>query len=253
VNAFHSLRLAEPRSDERFPVERRLFAGIAIRPGDLLDPAARQMLVHLYSAIGGSGYLVKIVGLSEASPLEHVVAAADFVFRLYIRTGRDVILGGGKNLALAFVAAGLPAALLGIAEGEVFGVGSTGRKRGARPIYSSTLWRSVAASTVAATLRAEILFYKNPCDCGHHRPQDLPAGLHQLKLHTLTKRLHDFRSVAAWPQNEAGRRMDARMTEIDVAAANAGYAPSAAAFVAVVHAAERARRRVYGAGENEDA
>lgn len=252
VNAFHSLRLAEPRSGERFPVERRLFAAIAIRPADLLDPAARQMLVHLYSAIEVSGYLVKIVGLSEDSPIQQVTAAADFVFSLLHRSGRDVILGGGKNLALAFIAAGLPAAMLGIAEGEVFNVGSGGRNQGAKPIYHSAVWRSVAASTVAAALRAEILFERNPCDCGHHRANVLPQGLHPLKLHTLTKRLNDCRAVAAWPESEVERRMIARVAEIDAVARDAGYPTTSAAFVAVVQAAERARRRGYGAGENED-
>jgi hypothetical protein len=252
VNAFHSLRLAEPRSGEPFPVERRLFAAIAIRSADLLDPAARQILVHLYSAIEVSGYLVKIVGLSEDSPIQQVIAAADFVFSLLHCSGRDVILGGSKNLALGFVAAGLPAAMLGIAEGEVFNIGSGGRNRGAKPIYHSAIWRSVAASTVAAALRAEILFARNPCSCGHHRAKDLPQGLHQLKLHTLTERLRDFRTVAAWRESEVERRMTARIAEIDEIAKGAGYPPASAAFVAVVQAAERARRRRYGAGENED-
>jgi hypothetical protein len=252
VNAFRSLRLAEPRSGERYPVERRLFAGVAIRPADLLDPAARHMLVHLYGAIEVSGYLVKIVGLTEDTPIQQVIAAADFVFSLYYRTGRDVILGGGKNLALAFVGAGLPAAMLGIAEGETFHIGSGGRNQGARPIYHSALWRSVAPTTAAATLRAEILFHKNPCDCGHHRAKDLPANLHALKLHTLTRRLDDFRTVAAWPESKVSQKMTARIAEIDAVAAGAGYPPSSAAYVAVVQAAERARRRVYGVGENED-
>jgi hypothetical protein len=252
VNAFRSLRLAEPRSGERYPVEKRLFAGIAIRPADLLDPTARQILVHLYSAAEVSGYLVKIVGLSEDTPITQVVAVADFVFSLYYRSGRDVILGGGKNAALAFVAAGLPSAMLGIAEGETFYVGSGGRNQGARPIYSSTLWRSVAPTTVAAALRAEILFHKNPCDCGHHRPKDLPANLHALKLHTLTKRLHDFRTVADWGESNALPKITARVAEINAAAEGAGYPPCSAAFIAVVETALRVRRRAYGVGENED-
>jgi hypothetical protein len=252
VNAFRSLRLAEPRSGERYPVERRLFAGIAIRPGDLLDPTARQMLVHLYSAAQVSGYLVKIVGLSEDMPIDQVAAAADFVFTLYYRTRRDVILGCGKNTALAFVGAGLPSAMLGIAEGETFYVGSGGRNQGARPIYTSPLWRSVAPTTTAATLRAEILFHTNPCDCGHHRANELPANMHALKLHTLTRRLDDFRNVAAWPESQAAQKMTARIAEIDAVAAGAGYPPCSAAFIAVVRAAEHARRRAYGVGENED-
>jgi hypothetical protein len=251
VNAFRSLRLAEPRSDERFPVEKRLFAGIAIWPTDLLDPAARQMLVHLYSAAEVSGYLVKIVGLCEDTPIQQVIAAADFVFNLYYRSGRDVILGGGRNTALAFVGAGLPAAMLGIAEGETFYVGSGGRNQGARPIYTSALWRSVAPTTVAAALRAEILFHKNPCDCGHHRPKDLPANLHTLKLHTLTKRLHDFRIVADWGESNALRRVKARVAEINAVADGAGYPACSAAFVAITEIAERARRRAYGVGENK--
>lgn len=252
VNAFRSLRLAEPRSGERYPVEKRLFAGIAIRPGDLLDPTARQMLVHLYSAAEVSGYLVKVVGLSEDTPLEQVVAAADFVFTLYYRSRRDVILCCGKNSALAFVGAGLPSAMLGIAEGETFHVGSGGRNQGARPIYTSALWRSVAPTTAAATLRAEILFHKNPCDCGHHRANELPANLHALKLHTLSRRLEDFRNVAAWPESQAARKMTARIAEIDAVAAGAGYPACSAAFIAVAQAAERARRRAYSVGENED-
>lgn len=253
VNAFHSLRLAEPRSGERYPVEKRLFAGIAIRPADLLDPAARQMLVHLYSAAQVSGYLVKIVGLCEDTPIAQVIAAADFVFSLYYRSGRDVILGGGKNTAMAFVAAGLPAAMLGIAEGETFYVGNGGRSQGARPIYSSALWRSVAPTTVAAALRAEILFHKHPCDCGHHRPKDLPANLHALKLHTLTKRLHDFRTVADWGESNALAKMKKRVAEINATADSAGYPACSAAFIAVVETAHQARRRAYGVGENEDA
>lgn len=251
VNAFHSLRLAEPRSGERFPVERRLVAGIAVRPADLLDPVARHMLVRLYCAIDVSGYLVKIVSLSEESPGAQVIAAADFVFSLLHRSGRDVILGGGKNLALGFVAAGLPAAMLGIAEGEVFNIGTGGRSQGARPIYHSALWRSVAASTAGAALRAEILFNRNPCDCGHHRTKQLPQGLRQLKLHTLTRRLHDFRAVAAWLDSEALRQISTQLAEIDAVAVDAGYPRASAAFVAVVQAAARSRRNVEGAGENE--
>jgi hypothetical protein len=252
VNAFHSLRLNEARSSERFPVERRLFAAIAIRPSDLLDPAARQMLVQLYSAIGVSGYVVKIVGLSEQTAIRQVTAAADFVFSLLEASGRDVILAGGKNLSLAFVAAGLPAALLGIAEGEVFNVASGGGGGGAKPIYHSALWRSVANSTVDATFRAEILFGRNPCGCGHHRGEYLPQGQHELKLHTLTERLSDFRTVAAWTQSEAQRRMIGRVGEIDRVAKNSGYPAASAAFIAVVEAAERTRRRGVSASENDD-
>ena len=252
VNAFRSLRLEEPRSGDAFPVERRLFAGIAIRPADLLDPAARQMLVHLYSAINVSGYLVKIVGLSENSSVDQVIAAADFVFSLLYKSGRDVVLGGGKNLALAFVGAGLPAAMLGIAEGEVFNITTGGRNQGARPVYNSPLWRSVAGSTNAAAFRAEILFNKNPCDCGHHQAKLIPKGLHALKLHTLTKRLEDFRTVSAWPENEVERKMTARISEIDAVAASAGYSSCPTTFAFVVQAAERARRRAAGLGQNED-
>jgi hypothetical protein len=253
VNAFRSLRLSEPRSGEQFPVEKRLFAGIAIRPADLLDPTARQMLVHFYSAAEVSGYLVKIVGLCEDTPIEQVIAAADFAFSLYYRSGRDVILSGGRNAALAFVGAGLPAAMLGIAEGETFYVGSGGRTQGARPIYSSALWRSVAPTTVAAALRAEILFGKNPCDCGHHPPKDLPANLHAIKLHTLTKRLHDFGTAADWGENNALPKIKTRVAEINLVAEGAGYPPCSAAFVAIVETAQRARRRAYGVGENENA
>lgn len=251
VNSFRSLRLAEARSGERFPVEKRLFAGIAIRPADLLDPAARQMLVHLYSAAEVSGYLVKVVGLSEDTPIAQLVAVADFVFSLYYRSERDVILGGGKNVALAFVATGLPAAMLGIAEGETFYVGTGGRNQGARPIYSSALWRSVAPTTVAAALRTEMLFHKNPCDCGHHRPKDLPANLRTLKLHTLTKRLHDFGTVAEWGERSALPEITARVAEINAIASASGYPPCSAAFVAVVEAAQRARRHADGIGESE--
>lgn len=243
VNVFRSLRLAEPLSSEPYPVERRLFAGIAIRTADLLDPTAAQMLVHLYSAIEVSGYLVKVVGLNEDTPLAQVTAAADFIFSLRYRSGRDVVLGGGKNLALAFVAAGLPAAMLGIAEGEVFNVGSGGRNQGAKPIYNSELWRSVGVTTDAARLRAEILFHKNPCDCGHHRQRELPMSLHALKLHTLTNRLRDFGDVAAWGRDNAERLMMKRVAEIDDAATAAGYPAASGAFVAVVQAAERAWRR----------
>lgn len=252
ANAFRSLRLNEPRRGERYPVERHLYAGIAIRPGDLLDPAARQMLVHLYAAIEVSGYLVKVVGLSEDSPLDQVLAAADFAFSLYLRTGREVVLGGGKNLALAFVAAGLPAAMLGIAEGEVFRASSGGRNQGGKPIYCSPLWRSVRPSTVAATLRAEILFERNPCDCGHHPPKQLPNGLHQLKLHTLTKRLHDFGHVAEWSQSTTEQQMVAKVRELDEIATGAGYPATSEAFVAVTQAAARAHRRAHGAGEQKD-
>lgn len=251
VNAFRSLRLAEARSDERFPVEKRLLAGIAIRPADLLDPGARQMLVHLYSAAEVSGYLVKAVGLSEDTPIAQLVAVADFVFSLYYRSGRDVILGGGKNVALAFIAAGLPAAMLGIAEGETFYVGSGGRNQGARPVYSSPLWRSVAPTTLAARLRAEMLFDKNPCDCGHHRPKELPADMHTLKLHTLTMRLRDFSTVAEWGEHDALPEMTARVAEVNAIASASGYPPCPAAFTAVVDAAQRARRRARGIGQNE--
>lgn len=252
VNIFRSLRLNEPRIGERFPIERRLLAAIAIRPADLLDPVARQMLVHLYSAIEVSGYLVKVVGLSEQTPVTQVTAVADFVFSLLQASGRDVILAGGKNLSLAFVAAGLPAALLGIAEGEVFNIASGGSGGGAKPIYHSALWRSVANSTVSAAFRAEILFSRNPCACGHHRGEDLPRGQHELKLHTLTERLHDFRTVAAWPQGEVLKRMTRRIEQIDRVAKGAGYPAAAGSFLAVAQAAERVRRLGFGAAENEE-
>lgn len=252
VNAFRSLRLSEPRSGERFPVERRLYAGIAIRPADLLAPAARQMLVHLYCAVEVSGYLVKIIGLSEDSPLDQVAAAADFVFSLYLRSGRDVVLGGGKNLALAFVAAGLPAAMLGIAEGEVFHTSSGGRNQGGKPIYCSALWRSVRPSTPGAMLRAEILFDKNPCDCGHHNPKRLPSDQRMLKLHTLTKRLHDFGAVSEWTESTVEPRMRAKVRQLDTTAENCGYPATPDGFVAVVQAAARAVRLAAGAGEQDE-
>lgn len=250
--AFRSLRLDESPGGERFPVQRRLLAAIAIRPGDLLDPLAREMLVQLYSAIDVDGYLLKVVDLSEHSSFAHATASAEFAFSLLYASGRDVILGGGRNLALAFVAAGLPAAMMGIAEGETFNVGSGGRNHGSKPIYSAPLWRSVSSINDAAKLRAEILFARNPCDCGHHHSNRLPnENQRQLKLHTLTERLQDFREVASWSDAEAGRKLTARLTEIDTIASNVGYPDAPRTYIAVAQAAQRVRlRRGIGFGSD---
>jgi hypothetical protein len=73
-----------------------------------------------------------------------------------------------------------------------------------------------------------------------------------LKLHTLTKRQHDFRAVAEWTEAKVERRMSAKVRELDAVAEKAGYPPTTDAFAAVVQAAARARRRARGAVEQED-
>jgi hypothetical protein len=242
---FRAMRLNEPPPNERFALARQLYGVIAIRPGDLLDPLARNTLSYLYSEIALDGYVLKVVGLSETTPLRQIEAVADFGFNLQLRSGRDVLLSGGKNLALAFVGAGLSAAILGISEGEVFYVRGQAAGGGARPVYHSIALRSVDthSKSLAAGSRSEILFLRAPCGCGHHRIDLPPEGTRERKLHTMSERIRQFSEARSWGERHCGDEMQKLVRAADALAVPIGYQPLSDGFVAVTHAARVARRR----------
>jgi hypothetical protein len=251
VERVKALRLHEPRSSERFPKAGEVFVCVCLRANDLSDPAARHMLSHLYTQIEADGYLLKVAGLSEHSPIAQIRASADFAFTLQSLAGRRVVLVGGKNLGYAFVAAGLDAAMLGIGEGETFSPAARARGGGIRAVYHSPILRSVRTDGVtdAARFRSEILFARYPCSCGHHRQGRAPEGQRERKLHTLSERLADFNAAAAWDAINARRHLMARIAEANQVAEATGYPALPDGFFAVIDQAELVRRRQLRAGE----
>jgi hypothetical protein len=243
VARVRSLRLNEPRNSDPFPRAGQVFVCICVGAADLLDPVARQMLAHLYAPVDADGYLLKVVGLSEHTRETHVRAVADLAFTLKLLTGRAVVLGGGKNLAYAFVGAGLDAAMLGIGEGEVFAPGSRARGGGARPVYHAGILRSVhtRGASAVAIYRAEILFARRPCDCGHHRRDQPPQGQRERKLHTLSERLRDFNTASSWSESEARPRLARRVAAANRLAARRGYPALPGSFLVVAEQAELTR------------
>jgi hypothetical protein len=242
---FRALRLDEPRVGDGYGRPRKLYAAIAIRPGDLLDAAARATLVHLYAALPVDGFIVKFVGLAEESSIAHVEAAASFIFNLKLRSERTVVIGGGKNLALAFVGAGLDSAMLGIGEGEVFRASGRAFGGGVRPVYHRGALRSVDthAKSVKAGYRAEILFFQSRCDCGHHRSDLPPSDERSRKLHTMSCRIRDFSEAAAWAERSAAPQIATRVRSANALATPIGYPALPESFVAVARIAEETRRR----------
>ena len=246
-----ALRLDEPRTRERFPKTGEVFVCVCLRANELSDPIARNMLAHLYSQVEADGYLLKVAGLSEHSPNAHVRVVADFAFTLKVLTGRSVVLVGGKNLGYAFVAGGLDAAMLGIGEGETFSPAARARGGGVRAVYHSPILRNVQTygAAVSGLFRSEILFARYPCSCGHHPMGRAPEGQRERKLHTLSERLADFNTAAAWNATDARQRLAARIAEANQVAEATGYPALPDTFLAVVDQAELARRRWLRTGE----
>lgn len=246
VNRFRSLRLDEPRPQDPFPRAGQVFPCVCIRASELLDPAGRYMLTHLYSQLDADGFIVKVAGLSERSSDRRVRAVADFVFTLQQMSQLPVVIAGVKNLAFSFVAAGLDAAMLGIGEGEGFVPRGRARGGGARPTYVRALLRNVFTENASAgtVLRAEILFARIPCDCGHHPRQRPPHGPRERKLHTLTERLRDFNEAAAWSESEAFRKLIARVRRTNKNALRTRFDPVPGAFLVVAEQADLTRRRL---------
>jgi hypothetical protein len=103
---------------------------------------------------------------------------------------------------------------------------------------------------MAAVFRAEILFARHPCGCGHHRGDQPPQGHRERKQHTLSERLHDFNTAASWGGGEAARpRLDERVAPANRLAALRGYPPLPDSFVAVADQAELTRWRARRADE----
>ncbi|HEV8460615.1 MAG TPA: hypothetical protein VGQ38_07890 [Gaiellaceae bacterium] len=246
INRFRSLRLDEPRPQDRFPRAGQVFPCVCIRASELLDAASRHHLARLYSKLDADGFIVKVAGLSERSSDKRVRAVADFVFTLKKLSERPVIIAGVKNLAFAFVAAGLDAAMLGIGEGEGFVPGGRAKGGGARPTYIRALLRNVFTenANLATLLRAEILFERIPCDCGHHPSKRPPHGPRERKLHTLTERLRDFNEAAAWAEHEAIARLTARIRWTDKNALRTGFDSTPGTFLAVAEQADLTRRHL---------
>lgn len=246
INRFRSLRLDEPRPNDPFPRAGQIFPCICIDARDLLDAPGRHMLADLYSQLEGDGFIVKVAGLSEKSRETLVRAVADFVFTLKAMSQRPVIIAGVKNLAYAFVAAGLDAAMLGIGEGEGFSPKGRARGGGARPAYVSALLRNVFSENASpgALFRAEILFERIPCHCGHHTRKRPPRGPRERKLHTLTERLRDFNEAAAWSEREATAKLTARIRRANKNALRAGFEAVPDAFLVVAEQADRSRSRL---------
>jgi len=151
-----------------------------------------------------------------------------------------------KNLAFAFVAAGVDAAMLGIGEGEGFVPRGRVKGGGARPTYIRALLRNVFTENahLATLLRAEILFERIPCDCGHHPSKRPPHGQRERKLHTLTERLRDFNEAAAWTEREVIAKLTARIRRTDKNALRTGFDPPPGTFLAVAEQADLTRRRL---------
>ncbi len=248
---FRSLQWNEPSPGERFPIQRELYAGMAIGVRDLRTPLDRAWLEWAYADLDVDGYFVRIAGLSESSSYFDATNCAEFLLGLWLAAKRPVILGGGGNLSMALLAQGLPAVSLGLGEGERFMFPpQTGTRSQGRPVYHAGLMRNVnpKSAHVAASARAHRLFRKYRCECGHHPSHRAPKGPER-KLHTFSLRYRDAANFSSGQMTTRAQLLRSRLTTAREIALDLGYPPPGAAWEAVIEAGIRIQRRRAQAGE----
>jgi hypothetical protein len=242
---FRSLQWNEPPPGERFPMQRELYAGMAIGVQDLRAPLDRIWLEREYADLDVDGYFVRIAGLSESSSRFDATNCAEFLLGLWLASQRPVILGGGGNLSMALLAQGLPAVSLGLGEGERFIFPpQTGTRSQGRPVYHAGLMRSVnpKSAHVAASARAHRLFRKHACECGHHPSHRAPKGPER-KLHTFSLRYRDATDFSSGSVGANAELLRTRLTTARTIALELGYPPPGAAWEAVIKVGARIRQR----------
>lgn len=248
IDLFEGQRLAESLLGEDH-VKREIRVGIALDHNDLRSPTERAWLVAQYARLEASGYWVRVCDLDESSDLAEITAAASFLFSLQQLSGRPVVTVASGNLHLAFLAAGLGGASLGLGEAEHFST-KVRRAKGARrrAVYHPTVLRSLRATLdgSASDRRLRALFARFPCDCGHHPTGEPPSGS-SLRRHTLSLRSRDGFDLGYGALGQRSKRAIARLGEADKAAASLGMdgAPRAA-WQAVFEAGDEVSRRARG-------
>jgi hypothetical protein len=238
---------------ERFPIDRELYAGFAVHPKTLREPLELLWLVSQYAELPVDGYYVKIAGLSDNSSLADIANCAELLLRLQGRARRPVVLSGGGNLWMALLAEGLAAACIGLGEGEVFHFppsSATGRQ--GRPVYHDGLVRSVnpKAEHEEARRRAQELFRRFPCACGHHPKDRAPKG-RERKPHTFSLRYADASIFSMGPIASREAHLAKRLLRAREIALAVGYSAPTAGFERIVEVGQRVRRRERGVAEDD--
>jgi hypothetical protein len=220
-------------------VQRELYAAMIVRI-DELSEAHGTRLIQTYASLDVDGYWVRVANLSQDSPYTRVLEAAEFLFSLQAVSGRPVVLVGGGQLHLAFVASGIAGACIGIAENERFSYPAPAPRPGPRTLsaYHALLLRNFALNGRYA---AET-FRQHECDCGHHEP-GLPPSTRDVKAHTLTLRLRDTAELGAGSTVAREERLRRRVEHARVAASWLSQEPpKVRTWLAVAAGAEGADR-----------
>jgi hypothetical protein len=248
VDLFEEQRMGEQLLGER-QSQREIRIGIALKHEDLRSPGERAWLVAQYARLGGRGFWVRICDLNESSDVTEIAAAASFLFSLQQLSQRPVVTVASGNLHLAFLAAGLGGASVGLGEAEHFSV-QIRRVKGPRrrAVYHQTVLRSLRGvlDGSPSDQRLSRLFNRFPCECGHHPSVDPPSGS-SLKRHTLSLRIRDGAELGGGLLGARHERAIARLNEADRAAASLALdgAPYSA-WQAVFDARDSVRRRASG-------
>jgi hypothetical protein len=199
------------------------------------------------------GYYIKIAGLGDNSSLLDVTNCAEFLLGLQMRAQRPVVLAGGGNLWMAFLAEGLAGACIGLGEGEVFHFPpSSASGRQGRPVYHDGLLRSVNPKTEheEARRRAHELFRRFPCACGHHPKGRAPKG-RERKPHTFSLRYADASTFGTGPISAREVHLAKRLLRAREIALAVGYPAPSAGFERIADVGQRVRRRESGAAVDD--
>lgn len=220
VNYFHAEGLSEPGPREPVSMRRKIYGGLVVCLEDLNSEVSAQ-LQALYAALNVDGYWVRISNLSETSLAAKVLIAAGFLLGLQQLSGRPVVLAGGGNLHLAFLASGLAGACIGMAENERFSFPSP-KPSGPRilPAYHRLMLRSFHP----ARSHAREVFEAFGCDCGFHPPELPPLGP-EIKSHAFACRTRDAVELTTGSVPEREAHLEARIETAKRAASLLGKPP----------------------------
>jgi hypothetical protein len=195
IDYFEEEGLDAPLLHEPGDLEREIFVGISLKLETLRDPRERSLLVAAYAALGGHGFWVRVLGLSDRAKAHDAAAGAAFLFELQRVSERPVVLVGASNISVAFLAGKLAGVSFGIGENEYFSsppVKGSGKR--SLVVFSHPLLRNIAVPARGKRGKGADAFRALPCFCGEHPAKAPPTGSEK-KPHTLACRVRQAAEI----------------------------------------------------------
>ena len=217
---FAARRAAAPGPSRPSHETRELYATLVVQGSQVTQPGVLDSLIEAYGDLDGvSGYLIIAANCSQTGA--QVAAYASLALRLQDATGRAVVTYGIGDAHLALLASGVAATIAGVhgmsfkfPPDEFEDLGEEERAEDEPGLgihtYHSAILGNVGRLGAEGEPARLAIFSNQPCQCGHHQPDQPPRKKGEIVRHNTYAVSADARVFATNAVPAAERRLLAR-------------------------------------------